>query len=590
MKFNEQQLEAINHIDGPCAVIAGAGSGKSTVLVNRIANLVENGVYENQIMAITFTKKSAEDLKAKLNKLGLLNVIVGTFHSVLGRMLYRQGLNVFNTVPPFEIKKAFNTIDYKHDFEDIMSFISYQKCFMKGPYDSFVAKESAYTDEELSVYYEKYEQLKKSRGAYDFDDWLIEAYKFLVSNPNLPKPRYLLVDEHQDSNYIQNLLIDLLCPSRNIFVVGDYRQCIYGFRGSEPRYFMNFNKKYPDAKIINLSYNYRSNKEIVDNSNKFIQNYYGGYEFYTPSIPNNLDKANINFERYETAYDEGEDVGNTILNLVQSGVNPKKIAVLFRNHAFIAETEISLMKRKVPYHIENEGNFFLSKQILPIISMLRLSVNRYDDEALLQLIQCRCHPFTYFSKKSIGEMEMMAASNNCSYVEALSMIVLNYNQQRSVDEFLTILSSIERQAHSGLDLKKLIDHIVSLLQIKDFIINNYSSKEDRDNRMISLETLKSFTGGYDINGFLDFVRSGKSVQKKEIDDAVQLMTIHKSKGLEFEYVFVIGLQDKKFPSEKAPLEEEARLFYVAVTRPIKNLYISQIGAYNLFTSQYFAKK
>lgn len=587
MNFNEQQLEAINHIDGPCAVIAGAGAGKSTVLVNRIANLVENGVYENQIMAITFTKKSAEDLKVKLNKLGLLNVIVGTFHSVLGRMLYRQGKNIFNSVPQFEVKKAFNTINYKHDIEDIMSFISYQKCFLKGPHDNFVAKESAYTDEELSVYYEKYEELKKSRGAYDFDDWLIEAYKFLVSNPNFPKPQYLMVDEHQDSNYIQNLLIDLLCPSKNIFVVGDYRQCIYGFRGSEPRYFMNFSKKYPNAKIINLSYNYRSCSNIVNNSNNFIKNYYGGYEYYAPSIPNNKENGEITFEKYETAYDEGEDVANSILNLVQNGVNPKNIAVLFRNHAFIAETEVALMKRKVPYHIENEGNFFLSKQILPIISMLRLSIDRYDDEALLQLIQCRCHPFTYFSKKSVGEMEMMAASNNCSYVEALSMIVLNYNQQRSVDDFLTILGSIERQAHSGLELKKLIDHIVSLLQIKDFIEFNYSSPEERKNRLISIETLKSFTGGYDTKGFLDFVKSGKSVQKKEVDDAVQLMTIHKSKGLEFDHVFVVGLQDKKFPSEKASLEEEARLFYVAVTRPIKNLYISQIGVYNLFTKQYF---
>lgn len=587
INFNKAQLEAINHKDGPCVVIAGAGSGKSTVLVERIKTLVSEGVNERDIMAISFTKASAEDLKRKLNNKNILNVNVGTFHSILGRMLYNQGYNVYTSVPLFEIKKTFNKIKWNSDVEDILSFISYQKCFMKGPDDIFAFKESAYTDIELQRYYKAYENLKKHKNAYDFDDWLIKALEFLSARPEFPRPKYLLVDEHQDSNLVQNLLISQLCPSRNIFVVGDYRQAIYGFRGAEVRYFMNFSKEYPEAKVINLDYNYRSKKEIVDNANTFIKNYYGLYEHYSDSIAFNKQSAQIEIEQFETAFDQGEIISDRIHNLISMhNVNPKDIAILFRNNAQSAEAEISLIKRKIPYYIENEGNFFLSKQILPIISLIRLANNRLDDEAFENFVKCRCAPFEYFSNASFDSIVMTALTSGCSYIEAARMTNLQFKQKDMVERFMHYLFIIENQVKNFIPLTTIIDNIINLLDLQSFIKEKYQNLEEQQNRLKSFETLKSFAINQTVDGFIKFVLSGKAVAKQSKDNAVQLMTIHKSKGLEFKYVFVIGLQDNKFPSDKSDLESEARLFYVAVTRPIDFLFLSQIGYKNKFVEQY----
>ena len=592
MQFNEQQLKAINHFEGPCAVIAGAGSGKSTVLVKRIETLIQKGVAEYEIMAISFTKATAEDLKKKLNAKGILNVNVGTFHSILGRMLYQNGINVYNTVPPFEVQKAFNKIQYGAEIDDILSFISYQKCFMKSYNDVFVAKESAYTNTELSLYFEEYEKLKRSKNAYDFDDWLIKAYELLCSRPGIIRPKYLLVDEHQDSNMVQNKLIEQLCPSRNIFVVGDYRQSIYGFRGAVPKYFMNFSKIYPDATIINLDYNYRSAKQIVERSNKFMKQYYGNYEHYSDSISTSDKNGEITFEWYEDEFDMAEDIANHIGNLTTfMDVEPKDIAILFRNNAQAAEMEMSLMKRKIPYDLESDGNFFASKQILPIVSMLRLLKNREDDEAYANIVKTRCMPFTFLSKQSFIEVERMAALQNISYVNASMMVPVNSNQQNMLATFTQKLNFLENQVRIGTNLIELIENIIVTLDLRSFVGQKFHSSEEKEARLKSFETLKMFAKTYTLDGFLKFLASGSTGNnKKKNENSIKMMTIHKSKGLEFKHVFVIGLKENTFPSEKADITEEARLFYVAVTRPIEALHLRQIGQTNCFVQQYFKKE
>lgn len=309
MKFNKQQLEAIEHLNGACAVIAGAGSGKSTVLVNRIKNMVTNGIKEDRILATTFTRNSSRDLKLKLASLNIRNVEVGTFHSVCSKILTNEGIKVNNGIKPYEVENIFkkslglNSVDY----DDIISYISYQKNYMRNPNDSFVYKHSEYNEDELRIAYCEYEKYKNLKGLMDFDDYLLMAYKIIKRNSKYTYD-YILVDEHQDTNMIQNELIKFLCPSGNVFCVFDYRQAIYTFRGGNPEYCMNFKTHYKDAKVINLDYNYRSTKDIVDNANRFIQEYYGNYKYYSPSIANNARASDIDYPYFTTKEDEASYV------------------------------------------------------------------------------------------------------------------------------------------------------------------------------------------------------------------------------------------------------------------------------------------
>lgn len=587
IKFNEQQITAVNHVDGPVMVVAGAGSGKSTVLVHRIDNLIMNGVDQEDICAITFTKNSADDLKRKLNNLGILDVEVGTFHSVLSKMLVKNGINVFKTVPQFEIKKAFNEVNFNTDMDDVLSFISYQKSYLKGYNDRFVAKESKYDDIELSRYYEIYEKLKKDKNAYDFDDWLIEALKILKVKPEDFKCKYLLVDEHQDNNLVQNLLIKEMCPSENIMVIGDYRQSIYSFRGAEPRYFMNFKEDYPDAKVIHLDNNYRSCCNIIDKSNQFIKNYFGGYEHYSDSVPTVKERAVINFEVYETREDEADEVANEISTMIKvDKVKPRDIAVLYRLNNMTADLEVALTKRGIPYHIENDSNFFKSRQLVPLVSCLRLIDDNGDDEAFLNIMNTRCYPFTYIPKRVTSEIEMYAFENGCDYIEASTMIPLPTRQSQAFTTFRNMIASLrEKYRNEEMTTRQVIDRMIFTLKLNEFIEETWHGDEI-ERRKGSLQSFKKFSESNTIKSFLKFISSNNKTSKTKDENAVQLMTIHRSKGLEWDNVFLIGLEEKKFPSSKAPLEEEARLFYVATTRPKKFLHICQIGEDNIFGKQY----
>lgn len=593
IKFNEQQLEAINHFEGPCAVISGAGSGKSTVLVKRIENLIAKGVLEEEIMAISFTKATATDLTKKLNAKGILNVNVGTFHSIIGRMLFENNINVYNNISKFEVQRLFTKLKGKEkvEVEDILSFISYQKCFMKDYNDSFVAKESFYTDQELRLFFREYEKLKERLGAYDFDDWLLKGYGLLCTKPTLRKPKFLLVDEHQDSNLIQNMIIDKLCPSKNIFVVGDYRQSIYGFRGAVPRYFMEFTKNYPGAKVINLDYNYRSAKKIVEKANDFMRLYYGNYEHYSDSIATSNEIGEITFEYFDSKLDEAEDIANQIHNMITlNNIEPQDIAILFRNNIHSEALEMSLLKRNIPYSVDNIGNFFDSMHIAPIVSILRLIINKHDDEAMQILFNKRVGAFKFLSKAVIDNITYLSAVENISYFEALIKVGAPLNQKKLLNSIYDEINQLTMQFEYGVDLLSIIENTISILGIRQMIYEKFP-KDVQEDKLSSLNLLKQFAKNYSLEKFLMLIKSGFSLtKKKKKENSVKLMTIHRSKGLEFDHVFVAGLENDKFPSSKSDITEEARLFYVAVTRSKKTLHIRQILNNNKFTTQYFHKK
>ena len=588
IKFNKQQLEAINHDENPCLVVASAGSGKSTVIVNRIKRLIDEG--KGNIIAITFTRNSAKDLKRKLKELGISedNIIVGTFHAVCGKILSLEGIYSHEKIKDYEVENLFNKLspDEAVDMQDVKSFISYQKNYMRSYTDEFVPKESNYTTDELRKFYKAYEDFKKSKGTIDLDDMLLKAYEILKENPNKYTCDYLLCDEHQDANLIQNKLVKLLCPSRNIMVVGDFKQAIYGFRGGIPEMFMEFDKTFVGTKVIHLDYNYRSRHQIVENANDFIKNYYGTYEHYSDSKPVIYEDADIDWDAHGDIEEEAETVIGKIKEYLAEGIEPAEIAVLYRNNTQIQFIENELKLEGIDYFIEKNGGFFQRKEINMILCMLRLISNNEDNVAFENIVLSRIHYFKFFKKTFMGDVRRMAGKMDVSYLEASEMITgLQPWAKKNILAFSDAIARMTQQYHNDVPLAIIIDNIINILSLTSYLEEHYQGDE-LDDRLESVENLKKFIRGNTVDSFLKYIYSSND-KKKNDRKSVQLMTIHKSKGLEFKKVLMIGVSDGKFPSSKSEsIEEEARLFYVGITRSKESLYLSQIGINSLFINQY----
>ena len=592
MQFNKQQIEAINHYKNPCAVIAGAGSGKSTVLTHRIKNLIEiHNVKQNDILAISFTHNTAKNLKKKLNDMGYNKINVGTFHSICLKIFSDNNVNItYNQlIKEWQMKKCLTGIDKKANDKDIMSFIGYQKSYMRMPQDVFMEKESYYTEEELRIFYKVYEDFKKKNKLYDMDDWLIECYKLLHNIPNYKGYEFVLVDEFQDNNLVQGLLLKELCKSKNIFAVGDYRQCLYGFRGSVPEMFMNFTKEWDNATVINLDTNYRSTNNIVNMSNDFIKRYYGNYEYYSDSIANKNADGNIEINSYIDKTEESVEIINKIEGLLKKGKTPSEIAILYRLNSKSGYLEYELKKRNIPYEISNESSFFKRKEVVAIMSYLRLIQDPHDDGAFDSIFKVRNYPLAFFSNDVYDKITTYSGKNNLSIFE--SFISIRYDkdwQKKNMEIFKDNINRLQLQLKKKIGIDKLIDNIVKVFKIEDFLKDKYADSDDLADRIGSIDVIKSFIRGNDLEKFLEYVDESTTKKKKSSKNTnvIKLMTIHASKGLEFENVFLIGIEDGKFPHKKSSLFDEARLFYVGCTRAKDNLYLSQIGFNNQFVTEY----
>ncbi|WP_405169319.1 ATP-dependent helicase [Paenibacillus sp. FSL H3-0286] len=595
LKFNEAQQKAIDHFKSPCAVIAGAGSGKSTVLINRIENLIETySVQEKDILAISFTKNTAEELKKKLKKMGYIDINIGTFHAVCAGLLAKE--NTFlvheNMIKEWQIEKLFvGNGNEKIDIKDIMSFISYQKNYLKSYKDVFMVKESSYSEIELRRYFKIYEEYKLINGLHDFDDYMIMCLEMLRKNPNKYTYDFVLVDEHQDSNLVQNLLLKEICKSENIFCVFDYRQAIYTFRGGNPEYCMNFTSDWENATIINLDINYRSARSIVNKANGFIKRYYGEYEHYSDAIGYNTNEGIINVYSNSDREAEGVRIANQIADLINKNKKPNEISVLYRMNAHSSYVENELKKRDIEYDIISDGSFFKRKEIAGILAYMKLIINPHDDGAFLEMFKLRNQPLTYFSEKLLNEIKKYSGTNNLSMYESLiSMKYADNRQTKSAELFDGYINRLRLQKDKHISTTHLVENIIRVFQIEEYIINNYKNREDREERLDSLNVLKSFVKADSPEKFISYVSNTK---RKNKGNCVKLMSIHASKGLEFDNVFIIGIEDKKFPHERSELIDEARLFYVGVTRARGNLILSQIvsegGEWNRFVKEYIGK-
>lgn len=587
--LNDKQREAVEHIDGPCLVIAGAGSGKTKVLTTRIANLIAQGIPSYNILAITFTNKAAHEMKERLEKLVPDNqAFVGTFHS-FGVRIIREN------APLLGLDRNFSILDS----DDVLSII--KKILKDNGYDtknnppSYIRnristiKNDMLTDDEINntlrtpqdkiaieVYYQ-YKDVLRKNNSVDFDDLLRLPVKLFTEHKDVladyqEKYRYILIDEYQDTNEVQYKLSKLLAKKyQNIFIVGDPDQSIYMFRGANFRNILNFEKDYKNAKVIPLEENYRSTTSILDTANSVIKNNKERKEKKLWSSKGEGSKV-----KYLRAYDGKHEINlvlDEIKRLLEQGYEKKNISVLYRTNAQARLVEEMFLKANVPYKVVGSYYFYSRKEIKDLICYLRLILNNNDEISLRRIINV---PKRGIGPSTIQKLENVAKEKNISLFEAI--------ESGREKEFKDLILDLTQKSED-LTLTELIDLILDETNMKSEYENDKSLENEL--RLDNLEEFKSITktfeertGSVSLADFLEEISLIADVtEHKEDEDVVTLMTIHSAKGLEFEVVFLIGMEDGIFPHqnsfcEEGGLEEERRLCYVGITRAKEKLYIS----------------
>lgn len=587
--LNDKQREAVEHIDGPCLVIAGAGSGKTKVLTTRIANLIAKGISSYNILAITFTNKAAHEMKERLEKLVPDNqAFVGTFHS-FGVRIIRENAPLLNLDRNFSIL----------DSDDVVSII--KKILKDNGYDpknnppSFIRnrissfKNDMLTDDEINntartpqdkvaveVYYQYMEVLQKNNSV-DFDDLLRLPVKLFTEHKDVldnyqEKYQYILIDEYQDTNGVQYKLSKLLARKyQNIFIVGDPDQSIYMFRGANFRNILNFEKDYKNAKVIPLEENYRSTTSILDTANSVIKNNKERKDKKLWSSKGEGSKV-----KYLRAYDGKHEINlvlDEIKRLLEQGYEKKNISVLYRTNAQARLVEEMFLKANIPYKVVGSYYFYSRKEIKDLICYLRLILNNNDEISLRRVINV---PKRGIGPSTIQKIETLAKEQNISLFEAI--------ETGREKEFKDLILDLTKKSED-LTLTDLIDLILDETNMKA----EYESDKSLENelRLDNLEEFKSITktfedrtGSESLADFLEEISLIADVtEHQEDEDVVTLMTIHSAKGLEFDVVFLIGMEEGIFPHqnsfcEEGGLEEERRLCYVGITRAKEKLYIS----------------
>lgn len=608
-RFNENQKRAINFMDGACCVIATAGSGKTATLTYRIANLIEHGVKPENILAVTFSKKASEEMKNRLASLveDSDEVNIGTFHSICYRIL-RDEWNILNNplkdaelAPDWWQKKTVkeimspptnkfpNGINLNWIPRQALSFISFQKNNLISPNDNLIINSNLYfMENKLRKLYKLYEERKNFEKKIDFDDMLIMCYKLFMEYPDILEKyqnmfKYILVDEYQDTNLVQSEILRLLAQKHhNLFVVGDDAQAIYGFRGSNVNLIINFKEDW-DAEVIPLDINYRSTANIVEWSNELIKN---NVNQIPKDVKPNKDKYQdpVIF-RETTEEDEAKTIAREISNLIENeSYKPKDFAILYRTNAQSRALEEALMENKIPYVVMGSGNFYKRKEIKDIIAYLKLCVDPHNDLALERIINT---PNRYLGKSFMVTLENYAGEHDLSLYEALkscpACFEWRYKKANDLYRLINQLGELKNE-----NPKDVIMQIRKLTGYDDWLLQDDTSNEQSDEyeRIENLNALAYGSSRFDnIQDFLNYIDYAENNNKTKGTEAdkVKLMSIHKSKGLEFPVVFIVGVNNGVLPHKNAILdeeiEEERRLFYVAMTRAEKLLYISYTDFY-----------
>lgn len=619
--LNEPQREAVTHIKGPLMIVAGAGSGKTKVLTTRIAHLMNQGVDAFNILALTFTNKAAAEMKERIERIlgnaEARNLYIGTFHSVFARILraeahrigYPNSFTIYDTDDSRSvIKTVVNelNLDDKHYKPNVVgNRISSAKNALVGPAeyatDYYIQQEDMRANRPaIAQIYAAYANRCFKNGAMDFDDLLLKMYELLKNFPEVlhkyqHKFKYILIDEYQDTNPVQYQITKLLAAvHENICVVGDDAQSIYSFRGATIENILQFQKDYDDVKVVKLEQNYRSSQNIIHVANEVIKNNKG-------QIPKNLWTENkegdkIVLVRTMTDNDEGRFVADCIQEQkLRYHFYNKDFAILYRTNAQSRSFEESLRRMGIPYRIYGGVSFYQRKEVKDFIAYLRVIANTRDEEALKRIIN---YPVRGIGKTTIEKCVIAANEQNISMYEVVSRAG-EFGFKAGTLEALQNFTTMIRYFQSMLTSTNAYEVAVQVGKHTNLVKELFNDKTTEglaryENIQELLNSIKEWTESpSNEDGELGDKSLGSYLQQitlltdadddKGEQDAVKMMTIHAAKGLEFECVYVGGVEETLFPSgmsinTREELEEERRLFYVAVTRAKQKLWLTYANA------------
>ena len=608
-ELNPMQREAVNQIDGPCLVIAGAGSGKTKVLTYKIAHLIDNcGVRPWNILAITFTNKAANEMKERVQNLigdAINDIWLGTFHSIcvkilrkfIDRLGYDSSFVIFDTADQKTlVKKCLKELDIDSKIfteKSVINEISNAKNMMIKP-DDYVSRYTGdYRKEKIGKIYSLYQKKLKENNAVDFDDIINLTIDLLGENEDVleyysDKFKYILVDEYQDTNKSQFKLVSILAKKNmNIMVVGDNDQGIYSFRGADISNILNFEKDFAGTKIVKLEQNYRCTGNILKVANEVIKNNTNKYDkkLWTENDEGELPFVYTGRDEYDEASFITKKVGEIREN---KNFKYSDFAVLYRMNAQSRAIEDILMREGIPYKIVGGLKFYERKEIKDIIAYLRLIANQNDNLSLIRIIN---EPKRGVGAVSLNKIEELAIENQTSMYN----IIKQANKfipriEGNVFEFVEMIEVLK-------DADLTITELVKAILLKSGYIAALQAENtvESETRIQNLEEFLTVVGEFEeeyaennLNEFLQTLSLSSDVDNiDDADDKITLMTLHSAKGLEYLVVFLVGMEDGIFPGEQSAttiegLEEERRLFYVGITRAKKILFITLASKRTLF--------
>lgn len=617
--LNEPQYEAVTTLQGPLMVLAGAGSGKTRVLTMRIAHLITNGVDPFQILALTFTNKAAKEMKERIAKVvgnsNARSLWMGTFHSVFARILrseahylgFPSNFTIYDTQDSLNVlKKVLKDLNIDSDLykpKKVQSRISAYKNNLITVNAYFKNPEIMEADERANMkfmgqIYQKYVEQCFKNGAMDFDDLLLRTNELLTRFPEVlakyqDRFRYILVDEYQDTNHSQYLIVKALSSKfENICVVGDDAQSIYSFRGANIYNILNFKKDYPDAKTVSLEQNYRSTQNIVNAANVVIAK--NKAQFPKNVFSDNEIGEKIKVYRSLSDADEANFVANNIWE--QHNSHQRKFtdfAILYRTNSQTRAFEDALRRKNIPYRVYGGLSFYQRKEIKDLVAYLRILVNENDNEALMRIIN---YPARSIGETTQNKLIVFADSQNIRVVDVLNnlghyapQLSLNNGVIAKLADFWSMIKAFQvmLKTENAYTVAMEVAQRSGLIKFlkDDQTPEGISRVENVQELMNSMqgfidEQKQLEDGDPSLSSFLENIALSTDQDKKsENEDQVSLMTIHLSKGLEFPVVHLVGLEENLFPSfmsssTREELEEERRLFYVALTRAEKQVFFS----------------
>ena len=613
--LNENQLDAVMHKDGPALIIAGPGSGKTRVITSRIAWLINNEkIPIQEIAALTFTNKAANEMKNRIFHMLDIPPIkflpnIGTFHSFCAYLI-RENHNILNLDKSFAIYDSYDqTAVIKRTLDElnldtklykprvVLSIISGAKSKIQNP-ETYQKNISTAYAKNIYEIYKIYQQKLIQSNALDFDDLLMKTFEMLNSNQDISniyqsKYKYLLIDEFQDTNLIQYSIAKLIAnKTNNIFVVGDPDQSIYSWRNADITNILNFKSDYNKSKIIYLNKNYRSSQNIIDASQSVISENATNYSRQITSV-NEKGNLIISIESYDEN-EEAEIISREINSIISSDkIQLKDIAIMYRTNAQSRAFEHYLSSLQIPYQLVGGTRFYQRQEIKDIIAYLRLNLNLHDDTSLLRIINI---PTRGIGKSTVDKIILYANQSNISVFDAATILsninedveiskILSSGPKKNVKKFLNLITDINNKSKT-FSVEERITYIIDKTNYKNYLLGSLTNPEERleniEELVSSINNFESENEEDKINLFLESVSLINDVDHlNDEQDKLTLITLHQSKGLEFDSVFLTGLEDGTLPhvlsfESDSEMEEERRLMYVGITRAKRRLYLSRV--------------